>query len=95
VGLCTKSVFCRGYFSRKGAKAQSAAAFSEVFFVFLRLAQEIFLPPMRLKFFAKPHNWAKLGKNTRANDESKDADLPNGLIKSRSGKRGQRKHSFG
>jgi hypothetical protein len=26
-GLCTKSVFGRGHFSRKGAKAQSAAAF--------------------------------------------------------------------
>src|SRR6185369_4390834 len=35
--LCTKSVFPDGYLSRKGAKTQSAAAFSEVFFASLRL----------------------------------------------------------
>jgi hypothetical protein len=36
-GFAQKVFFCRGYFSRKGAKAQSAAAFSEVFFASLRL----------------------------------------------------------
>jgi len=49
----SKRVFCRGYFSRKRAKAQSAAAFSEVFFAPCAFAREIFLPPMRPQSFVQ------------------------------------------